>query len=134
MSQDLSVQTATGYLHNLLTLEEFHMSWNMPVLSIVKASQLALAPSVQLLHSCKSHTVLVPCSQSANIINEVVQNWASYNCWNILDSEAELATLVVTPGIHLTILVYSKSVGVTATYLLDQLVLQRYEKPRVKKF
>lgn len=72
--------------------------------------------------------MLVTCCYFSNILDQIVEHWSPYNCWNVIIAETQLALLVVAPNVHLTILIDSKCVRIATTNLFDEFVLQRHKQ------
>ena len=123
------MQAPTCYLVYPLAIEEFHLAWYCQVFIILLVSmsrQVSPPPRVDFLVLRKCDAVSVPGCQLGNILDVRIENGPSHSFRDVLWPKSQLATIILSPTVHESILIDGKGVSMAAADLPNDLILQRY--------
>jgi len=114
--------------------KEVEVGGNTDVFFDVQACELAATPHEELLRLCKREGVLMASRKFDDVAEMGVEDRLAHFIGNPFAANAQLAALIVAPGVDLTELVDRQSVCVATADLLDELVFERHAQPRVQHF
>ena len=118
----------------LLLLCKVKMRRHTNIIFDTETRQRASAPGIQFVSLGQGKRVFMSSRQLSHVVNVRVKDRFADDIWDVLKANAQLAAVVLPPGIQLAVLVDCESVGMSAAHLFDQIVLERDQKAWMQDF
>ena len=118
----------------LLLLCKVEMRRYTHIILDTETRQWASAPNVQLVGLGQGEGVLMSSCKLRHVVNVRIKDRFANDIRDILKANAQLAAVILPPGIQLAVLVYGESVRMSAAHFFDQIVLEWDQKSWMQDF